>query len=362
MRICRARAEREGWTITEVYADYALSGASTNRSQLQSLLADVRCGGIDVVLAEALDQISRDQEHIAGIWKGLNFAGAKLVTLSEGEINELHVGLKGTTNALFLKNMAAKTHRGLAGRVQASKSGGGLCYGYDVVKAFDARSEPVRGDRRINEPEAAIVRRIFTAFADGSSSIAIAKTLNADGLSGPDGNAWRNTTIRGHALRGTGPLRNRLYIGEMVWNRMRFIRDPSIGRRVSRPNPEPQWVRHDVPELRIVGQDLWGAVQHRLGHIRLANGVDQKGRKKFWENRRPNHLLTQKIRCGGCGGWMSNIGRDYIACPAARKQSVCGKSRSMRRSVLESLVLDALRNRMIRPELFATFSAASTEA
>ena len=37
--------------------------------------------------------------------------------LAEGEINELHVGLKGTMNALFLKDLAAKTHRGQRGRV-----------------------------------------------------------------------------------------------------------------------------------------------------------------------------------------------------------------------------------------------------
>jgi len=31
-----------------------------------------------------------------------------MFTLSEGEINELHVGLKGTMNALFLKDLADK--------------------------------------------------------------------------------------------------------------------------------------------------------------------------------------------------------------------------------------------------------------
>ena len=107
-------------------------------------MADARQHRFDVVLAEALDRISRDQEHIAGIWKGLSFSGARLVTLSEGEINELHVGLKGTMNVLLLKDLAAKTHRGVQGRVQAGKSGGGLCYGYDVVRSVDQRDEPVR--------------------------------------------------------------------------------------------------------------------------------------------------------------------------------------------------------------------------
>src|ERR1700691_1258620 len=96
VRICRARAEREGWTVVEVYADHALSGATTNRPGLQALVADARQGRLEVVLAEALDRISRDQEHTAGIWKTLEFAGTKLITLSEGLVSELHVGLRGT--------------------------------------------------------------------------------------------------------------------------------------------------------------------------------------------------------------------------------------------------------------------------
>ena len=76
---------------------------------------------------------------------------------------------KGTMNALFLKDLAAKTHRGLRGRVEAGKSGGGICYGYDVVKLHDDAGEPIRGEREINEAEAEIVRRIFREFAAGTS-------------------------------------------------------------------------------------------------------------------------------------------------------------------------------------------------
>ena len=101
------------------------------------------------------------------MYKQLCFAGVRLVTLSEGEIGELHVGLKGTMNALFLKDLAHKTRRGLEGRVRKGKSGGGLCFSYDVVCKLDASGEPLHGERRINEGEAAIVRRIFAEFATG---------------------------------------------------------------------------------------------------------------------------------------------------------------------------------------------------
>jgi site-specific DNA recombinase len=73
------------------------------RPGIQQLLQDALSGRFELVLAEALDRLSRDQEDIAGIFKRLRFAGVKIVTLSEGEISELHVGLKGTMNALYLK-------------------------------------------------------------------------------------------------------------------------------------------------------------------------------------------------------------------------------------------------------------------
>ena len=102
IRLCRARIEREGWEYLRAYSDRAVSGASALRPAYQSLLEDARRGQFDIVVAEALDRLSRDQEDIAAVFKRLRFAGVRLVTLAEGEITELHVGLKGTMNALFL--------------------------------------------------------------------------------------------------------------------------------------------------------------------------------------------------------------------------------------------------------------------
>jgi site-specific DNA recombinase len=165
LRLCRIYAEKQGWVVAGTYQDRAVSGASLIRPGIQALLADALRGRFEVVLAEALDRISRDQEDVAGVFKRMAFAGVKIITLSEGEITHLHVGLKGTMNALFLKDLADKTRRGLQGRIEAGKAGGGLCYGYDVVKRSDAAGEPVRGERSINEAEAKIVHRIFREFA-----------------------------------------------------------------------------------------------------------------------------------------------------------------------------------------------------
>ena len=197
----------------------------------------------------------------------MQFAGVKIITLSEGEITHLHIGLKGTMNALFLKDLADKTRRGLSGRIEKGKSGGGLSYGYDVVKQFDAHGEPVRGDRTINQAQALIVQRIFTDYAKGQSPLAIARQLNKESIAGPSGTGWTQSTINGNRERGTGILNNELYVGSLIWNRLRYIKDPDTGKRVSRLNPEAQWLKKAVPELRIIDDNVWQKSEGAAGRI-----------------------------------------------------------------------------------------------
>ncbi len=89
-------------------------------------------------------------------------------------------------NALSLKDLAAKTHRGLRGRVEKGKTGGGLCSGSDVVQRVNGVDERVRGER----PKAIVAK------------------LNRDGLPGPNGKVWGDTTMRGQVGRGTGLVNN----------------------------------------------------------------------------------------------------------------------------------------------------------
>ena len=49
VRLCREFAASRSWEVVEVYADHALSGASTLRPGYQRLLEDLRAGRFDVV-------------------------------------------------------------------------------------------------------------------------------------------------------------------------------------------------------------------------------------------------------------------------------------------------------------------------
>ena len=351
IRICTEMAASKKWKIMNCYTDAGISGASLMRPGIQSLLSAALKDEFDILLTEALDRLSRDQEDIAGIYKRMEFAGIKIITLSEGEISSLHIGLKGTMNSMFLKDLADKTRRGLRGRVEKGKSGGGLAYGYKVAKKYTAAGEAIRGEREIDEVQAAIVRRIFREYAyKNKSPKAIAASLNEEGIACPSGGQWAQSTINGNRRRGTGILNNPLYIGELVWNRQRFIKDPSTGRRVPRFNPESEWIKKELPELRIVPQELWDAAKSRQKVLDKKSG--SLGAKK-----RPQYLLSGLLVCGQCSGGYSKINTDRYGCSTSRNKGkcVCSNKLTIKADVLEDAVLNALETHLMRDELVQVF-------
>jgi site-specific DNA recombinase len=358
LRVCRLHAEKQGWTVVDSYTDRAISGASLLRPGIQELISDAMRGKFVVVLAEAMDRLSRDQEDIAGLFKRMAFGGVRIVTLSEGDVTHLHVGLKGTMNALFLKDLADKTRRGLRGRVEDGKSGGGLCFGYDVVKQFASNGEPIRGDRTINEEEAAIVRRIFADYIAGKSSRTIAFELNKQGVPGPQGAEWGPSTIHGNPKRGVGILNNELYVGRLIWNRLCYLKDPDTGKRVSRLNPESEWVIQKVPEMRIVDQEVWDAVKARQQS--LAYETSEPGENALNERRRPKHLFAGLVKCGCCGGGYTMISKDLLGCATSRNKGTCDNRLNIRRDALEASVLSGLRTHLMEADLFKEFCGEFT--
>ena len=292
--------------MVAAFRDEGLSGATlSTRPQALALMEAARRREFDVVMCEALDRLSRDQEDTARIFKHLTFAGVRLETLSEGRISELHVGLTGTMNQLHPAELARKTRRGLMARVAADFSPGGRCYGYALRE---------RGVLECDPAQAETVRRISNDYADGLSASAICDALNAQGEAAPRGPVWQNTTLLGDPRVGDGVLSQELYIGQRVFNRRRFRKHPETGRRSSVTNPPDQWIRRPVPELRIVDDELWSRVQRRRSEL---------GGSHLRE-RRPKRLLSGLMTCAACAEPMILIGGRY-ACRARHERRACSK-------------------------------------
>jgi DNA invertase Pin-like site-specific DNA recombinase len=348
--VCRERADREGWTIVEIYTDYAISGAAgiegTQRPGLNAMLARVEAGGVDQVLTESTDRIARHQGDAFAIRERLQFVGARLFTLMDGEVDDITGTIKGLMDARFRKDLGARIKRGQRGTVKDGRAAAGIAYGYRRANRLDDRGELVRGLREVDPEQAAIVRRIFEEYAAGRAPNGIAKGLNEEGVSPPRGATWRQTTILGDRQRQNGMLNNRLYAGVIVHNRTSKVVNPTTRRTVIRPNPESDWIEQDAPHLRIIDETLWQQVQT----IR----AESAGVHRTYQ-RRAKHLLSGLGRCGICGGgWIRRTG-EYWACGRFHDGGGCTNNRTIKNDNYEQQVLEHLQHQLLAPELVAEY-------
>ncbi len=353
IEVCRRYIDQQQWTVVNSYADRAISGASDRRPEYQKMIADAELGHFDVIVCEALDRLGRRLSEVARVHEQLEFRGVKLHAVNLGRVTPMHVGLLGTMAQLYLSDLKEKTRRGQLGRALAGKIPGGKAYGYKVV---NGRS----GERQIIEAEASIVQRIFRECATGKSARAIAKGLNADGIPGPDGREWRDTTIRGQVDRGTGILNNAIYIGRLEWNRCSYVKDPRTGKRVARPNPKAMWEVVSIPELRIVSDDDWEAARlrqqdqsHEVRRDDTGNPLNRAHRRKF--------LFSGLLKCGLCGGGYTIIAQDRYGCASRRSKGTCDNSATVNRQEIEGRVLEGLKAKLLTPELVREFAKTFQE-
>jgi site-specific DNA recombinase len=240
---------------------------------------------------------------------------------------------------LYLSNLAQKTRRGLAGVVRDRRHAGGRAFGYRTV-------EGAPGQLAIDEREAETVRRIFADYIAGRPPRKIAAALNREKVPGPRGGVWNASTIAGSRKRANGVLMNALYAGRIVWNRQRFIKDPETGCRVSRPNPESEWLTTDVPGLRIVDEATFAQAQE----IKAQRG----GERRYTAY--PRHLLSGLLKCGCCGSGYIVVKRDkrglVLGCSRVRETGLCDNHRTVALKEAEARVWKGI-ERLAAPEVIA---------
>lgn len=345
---------QNGYEVVRQYSDAAQSGASIfGRDGLLEMLADAKNGLFDVIVVEELDRISRDMEDMAGIYKRMKYLGIELISIHEGAASTVTVGLRSIVSQLFREDNARKVRRGMEGLVKNGLSAGGQAYGF--------KADPANKGKLIAVPEEIeIVQRIFTEFVEGKSPRHIATDLQAEGITPPRGSAWAPSAIYGWAERGTGILRNQLYVGKIVWNKNRMIKDPDTGKRVSRANPPDEWRYHDAPEYRVIDQELFDRVQEIIK-------PKDRSPQEIRSMKRPQRLLSGLLRCGYCGGGMSakgtdKSGRTRIECSRHRDSRSCSNPQTYYLDRIEECVLDGLRKELSDPEVLVEFVHEYNEA
>ncbi len=349
--LCRDVCARAGMAVVSTFEDRAVSGASAvNRYGFNAMMRAAEAKAFDVIVAEDMDRIFRDQADYHSARKDLDFLGVTIHTAA-GKVGKIDGAMRALMSEMFLENLAVHVRRGLDGVVRDGRHAGGRAYGYQAVPGK-------AGELTIVEAEAAIVRHIFANYAAGVTPRDIAAKLNKENVKPPRGDRWNGSTINGNLQRGAGILLNEIYVGRIVWNKVRMVKDPATGKRISRPNPPDQYRTAEVPTLRIVADDVWQIVQRRK------RGNAERGPSKT-ANPKTKRMLAGLLRCGACGGAMVSSGDRHgtarIQCSAFRESGTCQNGRRVKRDDVERMTLAGLRAELAQPVYLAEYVAVYNE-
>ena len=242
LRDCHRLIASFGGQVAAEYADAERTGKiAAFRTGLQTLLADCRRGRFTAICTESLDRISRNRTHLSQIYDELEYFGIPILTIQEGgRVDDVHLGLKATMNAIWMKDLADKTRRGQRGVVKAGRQIGSPAYGYRLANRIE-NGQIIRGIREIDPETGPIVQMIFELYAGGMSGRALARHLNEEGIPPPRrAREWTYNVLIGFNAR-SAILSNWIYKGLHVYGAYERVLNPVTGRYKFRPRPQDKW-------------------------------------------------------------------------------------------------------------------------
>jgi site-specific DNA recombinase len=369
IRKCRQYADSKGWTVLDdfVLSDAGVSGASIHqREGLKALIAlsDAKPRPFDLLLIDDTSRLGRNLTDVLKISDHFKDQDVFLYFVSQ-HLDSRDPGFRqnlifhGMMDEHVLTDIADKVHRGQEGRILRGQVAGGRCFGYKHVPIEDpsrrgeyGRPAVIGVRQEVDEEEAKVVRRIFKMCAEGSSLSTIAKTLNGEKVPAPRPRIGRIPAWSPHGIHSM--LRNERYRGRVIWNRSKQARISKTGKRKKKPRPEQEWVRVEVPELRIVTDAQWDLTHEQIKRKAERFGPQRLGGILRVAHRR-EYLFSGLLICAVCGYRITIVSgsRNYAlyGCPIHRYRGGCPNDLMIRHDLLEQQLIDALTARFLQPEI-----------
>lgn len=267
-------------------------------------------------------------------------------------------------DSLYIRELGKKVYRAEEGCALKGLHTGRRCFGYrnqpieEPNRAASYGRPAIPGVRlAIDRAKAETVRRIFELYSSGYSYKGIANLLISEGVQtlqpqqGRIFRSWCRTTIRVILL-------NDRYCGMVIWEKTRKVRVLGTGRRVKRLRSPNDWIMAEVPNQRIVSDELWERVQQRLEQVK--NLCENAGRRVGLLRARSAsspYLFSGLLKCGVCGAHMNIVsGRGQrrhasYGCPLNAQRGVCSNTLRIRRDVLELALVAKLQAEVLRQEV-----------
>ncbi len=363
LQLLREHIAAAGDELVGQYVDDGYSGARLDRPGLDALRDAAEAGLIQRVWCLSPDRLARAYAYQVLVLDELDRFGvivaftdspglaaddpqSVLLTQVQGVIAEYEKA------KIAERYRRGKLFRARAGEIVTWKAS----YGYRRIPRSTATGQ---AHHEIYEPEAAVVRRIFTDRAAGITVREICRRLNADAIPSPTGKpTWGHSTL-------CRLLRNEAYIGRVYYNRTESVPDrrPTRHHRQVWRNRD-EWIPIDCP--RIVSDELFQAA----GRVATDNTK--------WSPRRAEPgqwLLKGLVKCGVCGvgtNCHKMRGRNgtwhrYYHCRNHDPIRAGGESRrcperNIRADALDSFVFDQIRAAITHPDRLLAGEQAVTLA
>ena len=206
----------EGWTaLADGYDDGGWSGGTIERPGLRRLLGDIAAGKIDIVVVYKVDRLTRSLADFAKMVELFDKHGVSFVSVTQAFNTTSSMG-RLTLNVLlsFAQFEREVTGERIRDKIAASKARGMWMGGYPPL-GYDPNGRTLL----VNQPEAEVVRRIFTRYLELGSVSKLALKLMELGVVSK---SWTSSSgiTRGGVPFSRGALfhllRNRLYLGQIV--------------------------------------------------------------------------------------------------------------------------------------------------
>ena len=289
-----------GWNLAAVYKDDGYTGTNFDRRPaFNEMMEKVRDREINLVVVKDLSRFGRNYLEV-GQYTELEFPalGCRFIavndnidSLNRDSNDEIFMAFRNIFNEHYSRDISKKIRSAMNTSCRSGKFIGAFApFGY--MKSPDDRHRLI-----IDEPAAAIVRRIFQMRCEGEGFRRIALALNEEGVlppreyhcrcAGKAGSPWRDNG-KWSSVTVSGLLRNEAYIGNMVQHKSEVF---SYKDRRMTAVPKEEWIRVENTHEPIISMDVWEQCR------RMDRGTVHPRQNSMKET----SLFSGLLYCADCG-------------------------------------------------------------
>jgi DNA invertase Pin-like site-specific DNA recombinase len=337
--------------VHDIYSDDDFKGFDQDRPEFNRMITDAKLKKYNTIICKTQSRFTRDMEmvekYIHGMFVllGIRFIGVVDHVDTNIKGNKKARQINGLINEWYSEDLSENIRTVFRSKMEKGEFLGAFaCYGY--------KKDPKDNHKlMIDEPAAAVVRKIYAYSLQGFGNKQICIKLQEEGIPTPcrykqseDMNYRHPKTDNfGYRYGIWGPntirriLTNRMYIGEMVQGRERKV---SYKSKKVIEVPKEEWIIVPNTHEPIVEKEVFDIVQNLVKSRRYARSIDEKGSKNI-------ALLAGKVRCLDCGNLLTRINGStkyvYLYCSLYKRS---GKAQCTPHSIRSIKLEELLKERI----------------